>query len=721
MRRSAWIAVAATLAATPAAAQFPAEVRGRVTQAGSGAPVAGARVEADGAAAAVRPDGSFLLRGVAPGTREVRVSAPGHREARFTVEAANGRTVWLAAVLEPAAVTLEALRVRAARDPAGTLVVDRGAIEASGARDLGEVLQDRAGVTVTRQGGPGSPAHVSIRGSSADEVLVLLDGVPLNSALTGEADLSAVPLEAVERVVVLRGAQSARYGARALAGVVAVETRRPRGAEASARAAAGSWGEARGAGSLGGRRGGVSGLVSAEAGRTRGDFAYAVPVFRGGGTGVRRNADAGSAALLASGRMEAPGRELALRADAFTAERGMPGGTGQPSEHARQEQRRGGASATARLPLGGVEWRVDADAQLQHARFRDPLPPAGPAYDDEVRARSAGAALAARRVMGAAELGAGADVRRLDVRTSLLAEGAPRAQTVGGTWAQATWTRPAGEWSLAVTPAVRADWATLLRGAVVSPRVAATAARGALEARAAAGRAFSPPTLADQFFQEGVLVRPNPALRPERVRGEVEAAVALRGAAAGALRVDAELAAFRADVDGMVLWFPDYRFVWSPSNFDVRRAGAELSARVRLPWRAAEVGGAASRVAVEYRGAALGGQVAFRPRHTASAHAALLLPAGVRGELRARWVGERRTVAGDTLNALAAFARAELRLARPFTRGAWAGEASLDVDNLADRPAAMLVDYPYPGRAWTLGVRLRRAGPRLLSSVPNDP
>jgi outer membrane cobalamin receptor len=235
--------------------------------------------------------------------------------------------------------------------------------------------------------------------------------------------------------------------------------------------------------------------------------------------------------------------------------------------------------------------------------------------------------------------------------------------------------------------------------------------------RVSAGQAFAPPTLADQFFHEGVLVKPNPALRPERVRAEVEGALELRAATLGALVIDAELAAFRADVDGMVLWFPDHRFTWSPANYDVRRAGADLSARVRFPVAEAEVRGTASRAAVEYTGPVLSGQVAFRPRHTASAAASALLPGRVRAEVQGRWVGERRSVAGDTLNLLAAYAMADLRFARAFAMGAWAGEGTLAVENVAGRGAAMLVDYPYPGRAWTLGVRLRRGASHSSSST----
>jgi hypothetical protein len=400
----------------------------------------------------------------------------------------------------------------------------------------------------------------------------------------------------------------------------------------------------------------------------------------------------------------------------------MPGGIGQPEPFARQRQDRAGASLFARLPALGVEWRMDADAQLQRARFHDPDPNTGDAYDDDVHARAAGLALSARAARGELDVTMGAEARRLGVRTSLLAENAPEGQALGGAWVQGRWGHAVGGgWLLDLLPAARVDWSTRVRGVTLSPRLGASATRGALAARVSVGQAFSPPTLADQFFHEGVLVKPNPALRPERVRGEVEGAVELRDAPIGALRVDAELAAFRADVDGMVLWFPDFRFQWSPSNYDVRRSGADLSARVRLPWADAELRGTASRAAVEYTGPVLNGQVAFRPRHTASAAASARIAGALRAELQGRWVGERRVVPGSTLIVLHPYTMADLRLALPFARGAWAGEATFAIENLADQDAAMLVDYPYPGRAWTLGARIRRGAARTSpSSAPTD-
>lgn len=88
-----------------------------------------------------------------------------------------------------------------------------------------DVLDHSAGVRVRRYGGLGSYSTASIRGSKAEQVLVLLDGVRLNSAQRGEVDLSTIPLRSVERIEVIRGAGSARYGSDAMGGVISITTR----------------------------------------------------------------------------------------------------------------------------------------------------------------------------------------------------------------------------------------------------------------------------------------------------------------------------------------------------------------------------------------------------------------------------------------------------------------------------------------------------------------
>lgn len=715
-RRVAGAAVWIALLAGPAAAQFPPEARGRVVDAGTGTGIAGAVVEvSSGPRALTASDGSFRLRGLVPGRREIRVRAFGYREWRAEVEAENGAVAVIDVALNPAPIALDPVVAQgelASGSGSGATVIGRREIAESGARDLAELLRAQPGVVIVRRGGPGASATLSIRGSGADGVLVLLDGVALNSLLTGEADLSTVPLDAVERVTLLRGSRSARYGSRAMAGVVVLETRRPSDAALAVRAAAGSLGERSAALSLGNRTelGGLTlgGLAGGEWRENTGDFSYAVPAVRGGGRARRENADFGTRSGFVLATMEAGAAGLLrLRADALQMERGMPGSIVQPSRRGRQAVRRGGLALGTRWSRDAFELRLDLDAQEQRASFRDPSPPFGPPYDDDVEVRGLGGSVAATLLFGSLDLATGVDARLLRFRSTMLAPGAPDEQRLGGVWVQGSQTFPlSAGWEIEVNPALRVDHSSLLDAPVLSPRLSGSVARGGWGVRAALGSGFSPPSLADQFFHEGVMARPNPALEPERVRGELEIGVRARGLPAGPLLIDADLAAFRADVDGMILWFPDHRFVWQPDNFDILRRGAEASVVARVPRTDLRATAAVGYTAVRYAGPSLSGQVRYRPKWTANASVATSL-GGVRTELAGRYVGERRTVPGSELNRLPSFTLLDLRLARPI---AWRGmhaELTASVENLLGRDAAMLIDYPYAGRTWTFGGRLR--------------
>ncbi len=699
--------------AAPAAAQFPPEVAGRVVDRVTRAPVGGATVEVAGGSLVAHADaeGAFRLRGLVPGARELVVRAFGYRPHRLVVEARNGAVERIMVELDPVPAALEPVTIEGERrDPApGVTVFERAQIEQSRARDLGELLRDVPGVTVTRLGGVGAPARISIRGSGPGEVLVLVDGSAVNSPITGEADLSTVPLAAVRRIHVLRGGRSARYGGRALGGVVAVETAIPGEPELTVGVGAGSYGERSAAVRLASRAasgGAVGGAFTGEWRTVNGDFRYPVPDVRGGGQDVRRNAEAWHLALGGTGALVRGATSVRARAEGFAAGRGMPGSVVQPSAGAEQDQRRASSGVAVATQRGALALRADVDVQRQEAAFRDSAPPLGPAYDESVEVTALRATGQMDADLRGATLSAGAEARRLWFQATTLGPGAPDAQTLAGVWAGGRLHRRLGAWVVELHPAVRVDWNTLLDDPVVSPRVGASLGTGRVSLRTAVGAAFSPPSLADQFFQEGVLVRPNPELAPERVRGEVEASVEWRDVRLGPVSLDGEIAAFRADVDGMILWFPDHLFVWQPSNFDVRRRGAEGSIALRVPAAHAGLRATVTHVSTEYAGPTLSGPVIYRPAVTGSVSgSATLLTVTVSAV--ARYVGSRRTVAGSPLNALAPFWIADLRCARTFRAGRWGGEAFVAIENVLDQHAFMLVDYPTPGRSWRIGLRIR--------------
>lgn len=106
-------------------------------------------------------------------------------------------------------------------------VIDREQIERRKPVFISDLLQDLPGVAVSRVGGFGAQTQVRVRGSEANHVLVLIDGVEANDPAAGDAfSFEQLTSWDIQRVEVVRGPQSALWGSDAMAGVINIETRR---------------------------------------------------------------------------------------------------------------------------------------------------------------------------------------------------------------------------------------------------------------------------------------------------------------------------------------------------------------------------------------------------------------------------------------------------------------------------------------------------------------
>ena len=106
-------------------------------------------------------------------------------------------------------------------------VLDREMISRSAGRSVSEVLAWGFGVDLMPYSA--SLMDVGIRGSTFEQVLVLVDGVRMRDGQTGHFNLNlTVPLDQVERIEILRGPAAALYGSDAMAGVINIVTRRDR-------------------------------------------------------------------------------------------------------------------------------------------------------------------------------------------------------------------------------------------------------------------------------------------------------------------------------------------------------------------------------------------------------------------------------------------------------------------------------------------------------------
>lgn len=114
-----------------------------------------------------------------------------------------------------------------AESPWSITVLSSEALEMTGARNLGDALRSVVGMDIKSNGFEGSLTSMRLRGSSAEQVLVLVDGVRVSSTLLGVADFSDIGIDDIERVEVVRGASSALYGADAVSGVVNIIRKKP--------------------------------------------------------------------------------------------------------------------------------------------------------------------------------------------------------------------------------------------------------------------------------------------------------------------------------------------------------------------------------------------------------------------------------------------------------------------------------------------------------------
>ena len=91
-------------------------------------------------------------------------------------------------------------------------------------RDLGEVLSYVPAIDVQLSGQFGQATALSINGSNSRQVLLMVDGIPFNTQLSGQANPSQIPIEHIGRIEVIKGATSSAWGS-SLGGVVNVITK----------------------------------------------------------------------------------------------------------------------------------------------------------------------------------------------------------------------------------------------------------------------------------------------------------------------------------------------------------------------------------------------------------------------------------------------------------------------------------------------------------------
>jgi vitamin B12 transporter len=142
-------------------------------------------------------------------------------------------------------ITVSATRIATPENQvaAGVTVLTAQDFKERGEITLVDALQGVPGLNVVQSGGPGNVASVFIQGSNSEDVLVLLDGVPVNDPSTpnGAFNFGIYSLQDIARIEVVRGPMSGLYGSGAIGGVIDIITKRGTPQTHASLTAAGGW------------------------------------------------------------------------------------------------------------------------------------------------------------------------------------------------------------------------------------------------------------------------------------------------------------------------------------------------------------------------------------------------------------------------------------------------------------------------------------------------
>lgn len=705
--RGSWcLAVCALIVAAPEA-RAQAYGHGVVRDASTGAllPDALVRIEGiDTLELRTTVTGAWRTGPLRSGAYRLRVRAIGYAAQAVSVRFDDGENALRTTRLEPSVLTLDQLVVTAARrverlrDAVTTVeVVSRSDLERTGASDLASVLLEQTGIDL--HAGRPAGAGVMLQGLGSERVLVLLDGQPVSGRIAGVFDVSRIPLAMVERVEIVKGAQSTLYGSEAMGGVVNVITRAPpaRALDAALAMTAGTHG----------RRDGAARLAMGV-----GAIASSLDVTR---RAVRATPGIGLAAGSLAARLDgaaklrwAPDAARSIEASLLALDerqRWRAGTFYNFGDNTQVSARLSGVfSAGAHRFAPGLSSSV-YDHVLRASVA--PLPIAGDTGQRQMQRVQQVELLYAGRVSHAVAIDAGTQVRVEAIETARV-PGGRRSITSIEPYVQVSY---APTERLTLLPGARvshsAQW-----GTHVTPRVALRAKLSErLTLRASAGDAFRAPDFKELFlsFQNasaGYAVQGNAALRPERSRNlmlGLELATV-----SGYVRAQSFHNRFRDFIDTRPINAPNEPSVYRYANVDDgTTSGVEVEAGANFTERGSlRVEGSLSLLAA--RDAATGRALLARPAVGARLLVGGRLPFDVRANASALYTGRTPMQrAADTGRVTAwrdSFLRTDVRLAHAIGNDGL--EAVIGVDNLFDRRPAQWAGFTgrqlYSSLSWTL-------------------
>jgi len=609
-------------------------------------------------------------------------------------------------------IKLEEIVISATRSPSQLSkvsalgsVISQNQISRSAANNVGELLESADFVQILDYG-PGSLSLVSLRGASGSQVLVLLDGERINNVQNGYADLDKISLDNISRIEIIRGGQSALYGADAAGGIINIITENSYNNKIELNSEIGSFGYLLWNASIKRKLKKLLGSISFSQSESDGDFEFKDKFDE---IKTRENADFIKRNVLAKIKWQPrKSTDMIILGRYSFSDCGDPGPLGQYSPDGFVKEITNSVEIKLNEQIKN-NWKFESNFFGNKLRQHYFNPNGLIKIDDIHKVKTIGGKLQSQFFFDKnLPLTSGISIREERLSSSSAGE---QSRASIGFYIQQEIKLSYYQQTFSIFPALRYDKYSDF-DAGLSPKLGMLIQLfgGKVSIKSNIGCSYRAPTMNDLYWPEDAFAKGNPFLEPEESE-DFDLGIELKSPKINGLaRVNYGLAYFHNNFKNRIEWAPGKSGKWSPINLsEAQIRGVETSLNLSMDFF--RIGGSYTFLKAHD---SLNRQLIYRPQHSLNYH--IYLSQNDLFYLDELWFQiegryqSKRYYTRENTKWLESFIIHDFKIGttREVTEQLDL-KAILELQNLFDVDYQLQADYPLPGRHWRAKFTLVRS------------
>ncbi len=714
--------------------QTTKKIFGYVYNSNSEMPLIGANVIINNSSLGTSTDGFgyFQFDNIFAGSYSVTVSYIGYKSKTISnINVHKDQPTQVNIYLEQGVNKLNEVLITSAKDPktsANIKLYTQEYIEKNNFQSVGELLQQTPGVEIESTGGIGSSKKISIRGSETNQVLVMLDGIQLNNQFGGDADLSKIPTNIIERIEIYEGGSSSKFGSGAIGGAINIITKKNFKNEYKVNLSTGSFGLINIEPNISGSINNLSYFLSYNILQSNGNYSYNYINTAGNKANTTRiNADIKSQNVFARINYNLDRYLFSINAQNLNSTRGIPGRTNALTPYAQLSSNNNTLGASIKSTFNKVVIDITGNYSKTKTEnsnlYPDDAPPEYTRYPNyhymyETNITVINTTLFYKPIEWL-DITAGYNGKWLNYNDenflSPIGSSISSAKDISnGIFLHQVFKidLPKPFNNFVVTPTLRYDEINLSSNNLHrfenqwSPSASIYLSAGEknkLYFKSTISRSFRVPTFSDLFYQD-VRINGKPDLLPEKSLNK-EIGIGWEIKTWG--RLKGEINLYKYTIEDMIVWKLGSFEVFHPFNNDAEITGEEYSLEYKFPKPNLSFNISYTHLQPLDKNdnkTTYNKIIPYKPQHSIKS-SLQFIKNEFTGILNYRFVGERFVTSANTVE-LPYYNVVDLSMLQNFYFGKVKTTFKLSINNLINENYEIIRNYPLPGREFRIGLTL---------------